>query len=442
MVPVPPESQNILFVTDVPFWRGQTGAQFRIGNLVAGLHQAPFQASVLITHPDTSDASVPARWEPLEREVNFCNRETNPTGPFPAEIPVDQLRLDRPPEFGFIARCRWRWDGLIHAIQKNLGTSDRDTQPIRPRTIENYYDAATIRRFVNYVSHTRPSIIVFEYLTQTQLLRSLPDHLRKETTCVLDAHDVLHRRTSAFAEHGYSHWVDVSPEMEESAVADYDLIIAIQPEEANYFATVVGQSKVITTGIELEPVSNPTGKTAVPPGDGLSIGYLASDNGANFEAIKEIVSHWSTIRKCCPEHRLVIAGGIVDRCIDAQFDSKAGIMMLGKVDAVSSFYQCIDVVWNPVKFGTGLKIKNIEAMSFGKALLTTRHGASGLKTAWETGAILVADEKQQYLEILTQSPKSHFHDVGKKGRKYQEKNFGKGTQFPLLRQKLESLCSQ
>ena len=69
------------------------------------------------------------------------------------------------------------------------------------------------------------------------------------------------------------------------------------------------------------------------------------------------------------------------------------------MDDLTSVYQRADVVINPISIGTGLKIKNIEALGFGKPLVTTSVGAEGLESGSQL-AFLVADTAQDFANAV------------------------------------------
>ncbi len=60
----------------------------------------------------------------------------------------------------------------------------------------------------------------------------------------------------------------------------------------------------------------------------------------------------------------------------------AGVDFVGRVDDLwRDFYSQCSLIVNPCVTGTGLKIKTVEAMSFGLPVVTTGEGCSGIETA-------------------------------------------------------------
>lgn len=75
--------------------------------------------------------------------------------------------------------------------------------------------------------------------------------------------------------------------------------------------------------------------------------------------------------------------------------ANVGISCLGFVEDVPAFYGGVDVVVAPIRFGGGIKIKVLEAMACGKAVVTTSIGAEGIAETDE-GALVVADDPAEF----------------------------------------------
>ena len=69
------------------------------------------------------------------------------------------------------------------------------------------------------------------------------------------------------------------------------------------------------------------------------------------------------------------------------------------VDDLDDLYGQIDIVASPIRIGGGLKIKNIDALCRGKALVTTRVGAEGLEDGAGT-AFVQADGAADFADAL------------------------------------------
>ena len=88
----------------------------------------------------------------------------------------------------------------------------------------------------------------------------------------------------------------------------------------------------------------------------------------------------------------------------AKQTNDSDIRLLGHVENLAEFYNSVDVVINPVEFGTGLKIKSVEGLAFGKPLITTPEGVVGLGhfLASPTQAIVICHTPDQFVSELKQ----------------------------------------
>ena len=93
------------------------------------------------------------------------------------------------------------------------------------------------------------------------------------------------------------------------------------------------------------------------------------------------------VRDC----RLVIVGKI---CKEISVKPNKNIELLGIVDDIEEVYRNCRLVINPVRTGTGLNIKAIEAIAHCKPLVSTVAGARGLK--YEKPVVAVAEDEHSF----------------------------------------------
>jgi glycosyltransferase involved in cell wall biosynthesis len=79
---------------------------------------------------------------------------------------------------------------------------------------------------------------------------------------------------------------------------------------------------------------------------------------------------------------------------------------LGAVENKKLLYKRASLVVNPMLFGTGIKIKNVESLGYGMPLITTPVGAEGLEERANI-AFLVAQNAEDFAQkvIITLSDK-------------------------------------
>jgi glycosyltransferase involved in cell wall biosynthesis len=77
--------------------------------------------------------------------------------------------------------------------------------------------------------------------------------------------------------------------------------------------------------------------------------------------------------------------------------SNGQIEVTGRVDSLIPFYKDAEVVVCPLRIGGGVKVKVLEALGFGKAIVSTSIGAQGLDLSTYK-AITIADEVSDFAE--------------------------------------------
>ncbi len=111
------------------------------------------------------------------------------------------------------------------------------------------------------------------------------------------------------------------------------------------------------------------------PGEILFVGALFYQ--PNIDAVlffhREI---FPIVRRSVPEARFRIVGLAPDRSI-ARLDNGRDCVVNASVDDVSPYYARASVVVVPVRLGAGSKLKVVEALARGKALVSTTFGAEG-----------------------------------------------------------------
>jgi len=233
-------------------------------------------------------------------------------------------------------------------------------------------------------------VVVVEYIFFSKALSCFPSSTLK----IIDTHDVFTDRYQHFLNNNMPPaWYSTTQKEERKALNRADAVIAIQDEERRFFANLT-RTPVLTVG-HLVALTTPTVSN-----DSYKIFYVASHNASNIASIKWFIDKpFLSIKKTLPEATLIIAGKICDSLPDTE-----GVLKLGVVSELSEIYEQADVVINPMLSGTGLKIKNVEALGYAKPLITSSVGATGLEDG-AGQAYLLADDAQQFaqsvIEVLT-----------------------------------------
>jgi glycosyltransferase involved in cell wall biosynthesis len=102
------------------------------------------------------------------------------------------------------------------------------------------------------------------------------------------------------------------------------------------------------------------------------------------------------ILKDVPNVKLFLVGNAPPPVI-CSLTSNSQIEVTGRVASLIPFYKHADVVVCPLRIGGGVKVKVLEALGFGKAIVSTSIGAQGLDLSTYR-AVAVADEVTDFAE--------------------------------------------
>ena len=377
--------------TDIPFWRRSTGAEQRIASVVRYLSSDGFEVRTFFLGQSGIDPDSPREQE-LISGSNFD---------------IEHRASDQPPR-ELRKKLAWYVEATRHQLKQWAGRGSsgagspsgfEDSVSLK---LADYRWPWAISAFREAVESFRPQSIMIQYIKLGYLLEALTCQQRQEIQCIVDTHDVLHLRAQQFRKRGFQHWIEVNRDEEAKSLAEFDTILAIQPEEVELFREMAPQCRTILCGHGFEPtVLNASGRAS----NVLTVGYLGSANAANAHAIQSFLEQiWQPLSatQTARRIRLVIAGGICDWLVQnslVDLEPLNGVEVMGRVEGLEEFYNRVDVVINPVEFGTGLKIKNCEAIAFGKPLLTTSHGFVGMPKE-SSGACLVCDSPDEFSKAL------------------------------------------
>ncbi|MBE0602150.1 MAG: glycosyltransferase, partial [Deltaproteobacteria bacterium] len=205
-----------------------------------------------------------------------------------------------------------------------------------------------------------PRAVVAQYVFATPCLREVPPGVLK----IVDTHGVFSRRRPEDPTY-------CSREEERSYLLNADLVLAIQGEEADCFRSLVPERKVVTVGVDYEIA----GKDPAGGEQGNTVMVVGTNYSANVAGLKGFCEHaWPIVRRENPLAELLVAGKIRE-AIDVEIPH---VKVLGWVDDLQALYRLSSVVINPTMTGVGLKIKTIEALCNGKALVATPNAVEGL----------------------------------------------------------------
>jgi glycosyltransferase involved in cell wall biosynthesis len=389
-----PAPLKLLFATRTSPFAGDSGSGTYVFDLLSYLRRAGFQIHVVWTEPPDLNPSRGWYTPPAESRPIFS-----------LQI-LDTIRIGRrfwrPAVVWLPFKAR-----AAHRIKSTLRLLGLWRDAPVARSIENPKSrienprapswgapaSAAETAFIHAaIARHRPDVVIANY---AWISAAFNVDLRSSTSTAIGAphaplavltHDVRHRQLhlrdgiplEVLDEH-----TPLSGELAQLAPAD--ALIAIQSTEAAVFARHFPDKRIVSA-----PMSAALRPLPVPPAP-VAL-FVGSGHGPNLTGLRWFLAHvWPDIRRELPAARLLVAGSI---CASVTETLPAGVEKLGRLPDLSTAYAQASVVIAPILQGSGIKIKILEALSFGRACVTTSVGAEGLETL--RPALRVADTPETF----------------------------------------------
>lgn len=237
--------------------------------------------------------------------------------------------------------------------------------------IDDWYDPQVGAEAAALHARWKYRAVIVNYVWFSGVLESLPNDLTK----IIDTHDVFgDRHLRSVAAGMRPEWYYTSQEEELRGLRRADIVLAIQDEEKAYFGQL-GLSRVEVVGF----VTPPRFLGRQPPATCPEIGYIASSNPWNVNSFLALHAALEARPDLTEQFNFILAGPI---CKAVQTKNRI-FQAVGVVDCVDDFYRRVDAVVNPMLGGTGLKIKSIEALSYGRPFFSTTDGMVGIGSSYQ-----------------------------------------------------------
>jgi glycosyltransferase involved in cell wall biosynthesis len=241
-----------------------------------------------------------------------------------------------------------------------------------------------VRALRDAVARFAPVAVIAEYLWMAPCLEAVPDSALR----IVDTLDVMHGRSAIYRGQPQGAWVECTREEEAALLGHADVILAIQPHERRAFAQMLPAKTVLCVphGLPIRPRLARAMDEQAP-----AIVFIGSRIQGNVVGLETFLEEaWPVIRARFPSALLHVYGDVVTRLERKD----PGVRRHGYVSDLDEAYRIATVVINPVTLGTGLKIKTVEALAHGRAVVTTSVGADGLEDATPHALVVENDMRR------------------------------------------------
>lgn len=228
---------------------------------------------------------------------------------------------------------------------------------------------------------------------------------------IIDTHDIQSDRYITYSRKNQFCRFKILPEEEKEILNKYSYILVVSERDKK----IVEELGIEANKILFLPIYEKPKKVEASSYKKLRLGFIGAAIDFNIDAINWFIDNvFDRLEKFNVElHVYGKVSGLVKK-------KQKNIFLHGFIKDADVIYKNIDIVINPVRVGGGIKVKNIEALSKGKLLITSSIGAQGLEDGIGR-AFLVANSSEEYLEILNKYFEKELKEIEENSLKYIEK---------------------
>ncbi len=250
-------------------------------------------------------------------------------------------------------------------------------------TIGFYYPAIGLNKYVeNLHKQYNFDAVIVNYPWMSPLLQKTSIPLK-----LIFTHDKFTDKRNLIKAEYYS----LTAKQESKALNRADVVLSIQNEETLFFKELLPRKQILTVYTRFDfkdSISN----------NHNTVLFFSGDSDLNRSGITYFVEKvWPLVTNSVHEAKLIIGGGICKSLNEKKL--KVNIELVGYVDDVDSFYRNGNIAINPVYQGTGLKIKTLEALSYGKITIVHPHSTVGLFKG-KDAPLYVGETDEKYAQYL------------------------------------------
>jgi glycosyltransferase involved in cell wall biosynthesis len=346
------EQKKVVLATDAPFWEGKMGSHQRILAIAKALKN---HCSLKIFF----FGSIGLQRRTQIKEAGFENMVVSYKD-FDQHLKPEEAGLPKLASFANI-------------------------KGLKKRRHDAFYTT-----FAQYLAAVQPNIVLIEYIYLAYLQDAIPSNCLK----LIDTHDVMCFREYRFYQHKMLNAISmsVSYQEEQFILNHFDAVLAIQKNEYEILRKMLPHKVLL-----LCPHSVTYDSQYRKLNEIKNIGFIGADNEANYSGLDWFIKQvWPIVKQL--NLNLYIFGKVGDR-FGSVCDADESIKNMSDKLSQAEIYSLVDCMINPVFVGGGLKIKTLEALAYGKPLISSKEGSIGIDNQDENG-IIVAHNRLEFIESL------------------------------------------
>ena len=374
--------KKLLFASEVFPYPLDRGDRVRISHILAACAR---EYDVTFIGPKPSDGPEPIVPSAIGKVVLY-----DPTAPIPFSISIGlaavQTRIGLPISSNFFRRLRF-----LYAL-KGVNLDEFDVIWAERPDVGVYFSG-----------HRHRTIVDYDDITHRKMLRLLPIQ-----------HGIVRRLHTWYQALVYRH-------AELTRFRGYKQIVVCSEEDASYLRSHgVAPVAIVRNGVSFD--SPPQDKPARTPGTPLRAVFLGNmAHAPNIDALRYCVEEILP-RTGSSLSKLDVIGSNASPELKQELGNR--VHFRGFVDDVGAALQEYDVMLAPLRFGSGTKLKLLEAMAANLPIVTTDIGAEGLMLENEVSAMIVNTPEEMASALQRLADDSNLgRRTAENARQLMERNF-------------------
>ena len=350
--------KKIAFVTDVPFWRKSAGNEQRVSQVLDMLCDNAEVSLFYIGNTSSKDYEfLQAQHFSEIYKISYWKQNLK-----------NSIKNIVTQYFPFLRKYlkRIRKPGSLKTRR-----SQAVTELIKKKFAERCYD-----------------VLWVEYVWLTYLFDYVPSNVLK----FVDTHDVQYDRCTSFAKLGLNYDFQITRDEEVNSLKKADFVVAINSRDNEIL------SKDLKNVIEYPYVpflKKESLEIATLNERKKRVAFIGSAIDFNIKSVEWFIANvWPLVLKKNSNAEFHVYGKVSN-----YVRKEKNVYAHGFVEDNSHIYRDNLIFVNPILMGGGLKIKCIEALLYGKPLITTSVGAQGIEKG-SGSAFFVADKAETFAEYV------------------------------------------
>ncbi len=257
------------------------------------------------------------------------------------------------------------------------------------------------QKLVQILKHEKFEIIQIETVFLTPYLKTIKKY--SEAKVFLRAHNIEHLIWKRLAENTknpfkklYLDHLSVHLKNYEIDHLDkYDGIICISNVDKEYYSNFT-RKQITTASFGVNPDVYQVNSL---PEDKPSVSFIGALNWMpNAEGLKWFLEKiWPEVHETFPDLNFTIASKDEPKWLQEHLNEQ--VQWIGEVKDAKAFIASKSIMIVPLLSGSGIRIKIIEGMALGKAVITTSIGAEGIDIK-DGENLLIANDKNEFIEQI------------------------------------------